>query len=262
MFVSLALPALAQTVTPTETATPAPTATLTLPAHVYLNGFDERTWRELGPFIFILIVFGLGLAAVIAAPYLKRWNARREVTAEKVVDRVLDGDVLDAVTRAYLEKFEKKYSRFSFRGLEDVSGAKIPEFNTAYISLRLAGRPEKELTRLRGKEDDSELNERREGASEIDLSEAVNRSSRLAIVGAAGSGKSTLLQWAGITVARNRLRGERKLTEPQHQWIATLHNPKLLPIFISLRDYVRSCREAKRPITPPPQTTAPAPAPV
>ncbi|MBI3242375.1 MAG: SUMF1/EgtB/PvdO family nonheme iron enzyme, partial [Chloroflexi bacterium] len=259
VVLAAAAPVLAQTGTPppvatdtlappteTPSLTPAPTATLTLPEYVAVHGLDERVLRELGLVIFLVAVGAVAVFGWLAAPYLKRWNERREQAVAKQVDRVADGDPMDTATREYLDRFEKKYSQFSFRGLEDVSGAKIPEFNTAYISLRLAERPDKEMARAGRKA--AEPGELREGGPlEIDVSQAVKRSARLTIVGAAGSGKSTLLQWAGVSVARARFRRGSGLTETQREWLSALGNQNLLPIFIALRDYVRFCRDPRSP---------------
>lgn len=122
--------------------TPAPTATLTFIEHLTVHGFDAqaREWalREWGWELLLVALLVLSGIGWWARPYLKRIGERRDESAKKRLDDTLGDDPFAEATAAYLERFEKKYSQFSFRGLEDVSGAKVPEFDAAYISLRLS----------------------------------------------------------------------------------------------------------------------------
>jgi formylglycine-generating enzyme required for sulfatase activity len=253
---------LAPTDTPTPTHTPAPTATLTLPEQFGVSGVDEafreRFIREYGLW---LLLGAIALAAVVTW-LLRPFVSRAEKRVEKVAERVLPDpqpkpppDPFAEATRAYLERFEKFYSRFSFRGLEDVSGAKVPPFNKAYISLRLASPAAPRAPHKPDAPDDATRFLREEAAREVTLAEAVQQTPRLAIVGAAGCGKSTLLQWAGVSAARAQLPPARAepLTDEQRAFVAALGAQMPLPVFIALRDFVKHCRPAGQParaITP------------
>jgi formylglycine-generating enzyme required for sulfatase activity len=205
---------------------------------------------------------GLGVIVAIALLVVALWAVRRfgavanKKTEQYIQDTVEEGETTVAfseATRAYLERFEKTYSRFNFRGLEDVSGAKVPPFNKAYISLRLASPA---LPRASDKPDEPEATTRllrEEAAREVTLAEAIQQTPRLAIIGTAGSGKSTLLQWAGVAAARARLRTAEPLTDEQRAFVTALGVRPPLPVFIALRDFVRHCRPAGQParnITP------------
>jgi len=249
---AVAAPALAQTTGTPPPPTPAPTATRTLSEEFAVSGFSEA-WR-------INFIQNYGLASAWIGFALLAgliWFASRVLAgAGKVIERqtekaftpeVKPADKFAEITRTYMERFAAHYSRFSFRGLEDVSGGKVPPFNKAYVSLRLSPL-ERERTKIsQGQREAMGDFWREGGAAEVTLTEAVKRASRLAIVGAAGSGKSTLLQWAGVTAARAQLPGP--LTPEQKAFIEVVGQP--LPVFISLRDFVKYCRaEASRAISP------------
>jgi formylglycine-generating enzyme required for sulfatase activity len=206
--------------------------------------------------------YGPGAIVLIALLVIGVWALRRfgavgnKKVEQYIQETVEEGETSVAfseATRAYLERFEKYYSRFNFRGLEDVSGAKVPPFNKAYISLRLASST---APRVLDKPDDSEETTRLlrdEAAREVSLAEAIQQTPRLAIVGTAGSGKSTLLQWAGVAAARARLHTAEPLTDEQRAFVAALGARPPMPVFIALRDFVKHCHPAGQParsITP------------
>jgi len=251
---------------------PAPTATLEPtadPLILYHTCVDKGFWYCLpdvilayqGCAIGALVLVGLvvGVVAILrwwVRPYLERIENRRAEGAGKRVDGLLDGRPKDSfaeATAAYLERFEKKYSQFGFRGLEDVSGAKIPDFDAAYISLRLSASPARQH-RLGAKtgiaeedlpQESFQLQET-DALPEVTLDAAIQRKPRLAIIGPAGSGKSTLLQWAGVSLVRFYLRGRKALEKPeQRAWAQAIGDRPRLPVFVALREYVRFCHDPK-----------------
>jgi len=241
----LALPfaaahALAQTAPPTETPAPTSTPVSLAPPGDVRDWADwlAALWQQNG--LWTIGIVAVGIAAVFAAAYLsgvlERVKDKGKADTEKIGQPRPPADPLAEATHAYLEWFKSYHSRFSFRGLEDVAGARPPEFNKAYISLRLSTSGERAEMR-RGKSEEA-AGLIREGAGEITLAEALRRWPRLALVGAAGSGKSTLLQWAGVTAARAQLAHEA-LSPEQRALIESVGQP--LPVLIALRDFVRFC---------------------
>ena len=234
------------------TITAIPTATLTLIEHITVRGFDEqareRIVRDWGWGLLLVTLSMLGGIGWWVRPYIKTWEERRNEKAKTKFDSVVDGDPMFKATSAYLERFDKKYSQFSFRGLEDVSGAKVPEFDAAYISLRLATTKSKQRSLQSKTGHEESLIGEAAVSPEIALDEAIGGKHCLAIVGSAGCGKSTLLQWAGVSLARYRLRGEKALSKSEQSfWVKALGSPAPLPVFIALRDYVRYCHDPQTP---------------
>ncbi len=247
--------------TPTPTYTPTPTIT---PVPLAPPG-DLRDWAEwLGALWtqyrwWAFGIVALGVVAIVLAAYLSGWLERIKKKGEADADGLIEQqplpDPFAEATQAYLERFEKYYSRFSFRGLEDVSGAKVPPFNKAYISLRLASPAAPRAPHKPDDPGDATRLLREEAAREVTLAKAVQQAPRLAIVGAAGCGKSTLLQWAGVSAARAQLPPSRAepLTDEQRAFVAALGAQPPLPVFIALRDFMKHCRPAGQParaITP------------
>lgn len=226
--------ALAQTPTPstqTEQIIPCPAEWQSV-----CEAFSSYGWLGLVGLAFVALAFAY------FSGWFERLKKRGEEDAAEVIPvRVKPPpDSFNAVTQAYLEIFDKFYSRFSFRGLEDVSGGKMPTFDNAFVSLQLSS-SEYDHTKVNKGQHEG-------GATKVTLTEAVKRATRLMVVGAAGSGKSTLLQWAGVTAARAQLPGQ--LTAEQKAFIEIIGQP--LPVFLSLRDFVKYCRrpEARRAISP------------
>jgi len=168
---------------------------------------------------------------------------------EQAIDDVEAQDEFSRATRAYLDAVCKEYSRFSFRGLEKLGIVKVPEFDKAYISLRVtpeADHLEAKMSR-RGKVDVAE--ELSEGAvlhgvGAVGLVEAIKQTRKLAIEGAAGSGKSTLVQWAGLAAARWKL-GQRGFSVEQESFAQALGKP-LLPLRVILREFNDYCKKKNR----------------
>ncbi len=207
-------------------------------------------WQRGGGLLVIVLGAAL-LALALLRPYAGGWMERWKKQGEQDADDFFAADKLSTATRAYLEKAIEDYRYFKFRGLDTrARGIETPELDQAYISVRMT--PEAEHPPSAEAVEEGEglpLREMRLGRGEppeaLELTGAIARSSKLAIVGAAGSGKSTLLQWAGLAVARARLK--QKLPAGQKAFIEALEGgDSLLPVIVPLRAFNRYCEENKK----------------
>lgn len=208
----------------------------------------------------VVQTYGIWVALAIVLALVGYWLWQR---AKKFADTKVEGaleqvwqeaeaaDKLSTATRAYLEKAIEDYRYFKFRGLDTrARGIETPELDQAYISVRMTPEAERPPSAEAVEEGEGlPLREMRLGRGELpealELTGAIARSPKLAIVGAAGSGKSTLLQWAGLAVARARLK--QKLPAGQKAFIEALEDgDSLLPVIVPLRAFNRYCQENKK----------------
>ncbi len=168
------------------------------------------------------------------------------------MDGLFDDDAGDYI-HLYLEKFIEDYRQFKFRGLDTrARGIDTPELDQAYVSIHMTPQSEKaeQQKRLTNKSPGKRLEEfvdfESHGQSEVfDLTGAIQKSDKLAIIGAAGSGKSTLLQWAGLVSARARV-DKKKLTDEMRSFINAVGDKPLVPVIIPLRAFNRYCQVEKK----------------
>ncbi len=155
-------------------------------------------------------------------------------------------------TRDYLESFVLEYEDPKFRSLSMLAqypDAQLPRLEQIYLPVRVAYEPtEAERAAMsHAKSPRAEVGvmsgELRERAEPVELTQVIQTSPRLAIVGAAGSGKSTLLQWAGLACARKLLR--HTLTKDQSAFVKMLGRA-VCPVFIPLGSFDRYCQTKKR----------------
>jgi formylglycine-generating enzyme required for sulfatase activity len=200
--------------------------------------------------LWVLIVVLLGVGAFWAwQRFVKVAEKQAEKTLEEIVEQSDKNDEFAQATTRYLRAVVEEYRFCKFRGQgARTRGIEPPELDRVYVSLKV--QPESKAKERAAKNNKRE-NISDEGGLEmrdvqpIDLADAMKRTSKVAIVGAAGSGKSTLLQWAGLALARVRL-DKSKLTDEQKEFVsAASPETKLLPVLIALRDYNRYCREKK-----------------
>jgi formylglycine-generating enzyme required for sulfatase activity len=180
-----------------------------------------------------------------------------EKEGERYASKIFEGDRFSRAANDYLEKFIADNRHFRFRGLDTrARGIEPPELDHAYISIRMTPEAEDGETQGRraGREAEGtkgkgalELLEGRLGPFDkgepLDLAGAIQRSSRLAIVGVAGSGKSTLLQWAGLACARSRLRQQ---LSPEQREFVNATGGALIPVLVPLRAFNRHCEGQRR----------------
>ncbi len=195
----------------------------------------------------VAAVVVLAVAGGVIFSYLKGWTGAVEDIGKKDAEKFLADDLVQPYLKAVIED----YRYFKFRGLDTrARGIETPELDQAYISVRMT--PEAEHPPSAEAVEEGEglpLREMRLGRGEppepLELTGAIARSPKLAIVGAAGSGKSTLLQWAGLAVARARLK--QKLPAGQKAFVEALEDGNsLLPAIVPLRAFNRYCEENKK----------------
>jgi formylglycine-generating enzyme required for sulfatase activity len=136
-----------------------------------------------------------------------------------------------------------------FRGLE-LQGKIIKQLEVNQIFISICMVPELEQTRISAKQtpvspgEGDDLLAAKEKPEPIELAQALQKSPKLAIVGAAGSGKSTLLQWAGLACARLSM-GAAEISQDQKNLLVAVDNRSLIPMIIRLRFFYSYCKEKK-----------------
>jgi formylglycine-generating enzyme required for sulfatase activity len=235
------------------TPLPTPEATVTplVPVPPPYDGFYRwiaQVYSQFGIWIVIAVLLTAGIVAMVVA-YSKGWLKSLEKQGEKHGDDFIKAGELPDTTRRYLEFFIEDEKLLGFRGLE-LQGKIIKQLEVNQVFVSVCMVPETDPAKTIAKHlsispgDGEELLTSKESSEPIDLAQAIQKSSKLAIVGAAGCGKSTLLQWAGLACARfssNTL----DIGQKQEDFLAAIENQALIPLIIRLRMFHGYCKEKK-----------------
>lgn len=234
-------------VTPSVGSTPTPPSPVP-PPYNEIIGWLIQIYQRSG---FWMVVAGILIAGAIAivVAYSKGWLKSLEKQGEKHGDDFIKAGDLPEATRRYLEFFIEDEKLLGFRGLE-MQGKVIKQLEVNQVFVSVCMVPEGEVAKGVSKKSNLSSDEpeqllvAKEQTEPVDLAQAIQKSVKLAIVGAAGCGKSTLLQWAGLACARFHL-GAPEISEEQKGLLSAIGNSPLVPVIIRLRTFHGYCKEKK-----------------